>query len=471
MGMARKFKTADYEATLDLHISLREVLPPDHLARFVVDIIAQLDLRSIYQQYSEEGAPPYAPELLLGLLFYGYATGVFSSRQLERATHESIPVRFIAGDMHPDHDTIATFRRRFLGEIQELFVQILLLAQATGEVQLGNISLDGSKIHADASKRKAVSYQRLLAIEAYLQHQVAELMALAESADRSLIPEAMDLPAEVARRQQRLVKLAAAKGVLERRAQVRYAAEKADYDEKVRAREAQAAKQGKKPRGRPPKAPQRGPRAKDQYNFTDPDSAIMKNPTNKGFDQHYNTQVAVDQGSLLIVANTLSNQPTDHQQALPTVDALAPALGTPQAAALDSGYWSEANVLGLEARAIDPYIATGREPHNQSWQAYFSQQPDPPTDASPIEKMAYKLRTASGQAIYRLRKSTVEPVIGIIKEVLGFRQFSLRGLAAAAGEWMLVCLAYTLKRLHTLRGLTWHRACFTLPTDRQSPVN
>jgi transposase len=454
MAMARKFKTADYEATLELHISLREVLPPEHLARFVVDIVAQLDLSSIYQQYSDEGAPPYAPEILLGLLFYGYATGVFSSRQLERATHESIPVRFVAGDMHPDHDTIATFRRRFLGEIQELFVQILLLAQATGEVHLGNISLDGSKIHADASKSRAVSYKRLLAIEAYLQQQVADLMALAELADRSLIPEQMDLQAEVARRQQRLAKLADAKVVLEQRAQARYAAEKAAYDAKMRQREAQAAQQGKKPRGRAPQAPPRGPRAKDQYNFTDPDSAIMKNSTNQGFDQHYNTQVAVDQASLLIVANTLSNQPTDHQQALPTVDAIAPALGIPQAAALDSGYWSEANVLGLAARAIDPYIATGRDPHNQSWHAYFSHPPDPPAaDASPIEKMAYKLRTARGQAIYRLRKSTVEPVIGIIKEVLGFRQFSLRGLAAAAGEWMLVCLAYNLKRLHTLRGL------------------
>jgi transposase len=453
MAMARKFKTADYEATLELHISLREVLPADHLARFIVDIIVQLDLGSIYRQYSDDGAPPYAPEILLGLLFYGYATGVFSSRQLERATYESIPVRFIAGDLHPDHDTIATFRRRFLGDIQELFVQILLLAQATGEVQLGNISLDGSKLHADASKSKAVSYKRLLAMEAYLQQQVAELMTLAESADRSLIPEAMDLQAEVERRQQRLAKLADAKVVLERRADARYEAEKATYDAKVRQREAKAAKQGKKPRGRAPKAPQRGPRAKDQYNFTDPDSAIMKNPTNQGFDQHYNTQVAVDQASLLIVANTLSNQPTDHQQALPTVDAIAPALGTPQAVALDSGYWSELNVLGLEARAIDPYIATGREPHTQGWRAYFSQQPDPPADAAPIEKMAYKLRTASGQAINRLRKSTVEPVIGIIKEVLGFRQFSLRGLAAAAGEWMLVCLAYNLKRLHTLRRL------------------
>ena len=178
----------------------------------------------------------------------------------------------------------------------------------------------------------------------------------------------------------------------------------------------------------------------------------MKNPNNKGFDQHYNTQVAVDQNSLLIVALTLSNHPTDRQQALATVDAIAPALGTPQAAALDAGYWSEANVKGLKARGIDPYIATGREPHQQNWRINFAQQPEPPAaSASAIEKMAYKLRTDMGRAIYRLRKCTVEPVIGIIKEVLGFRQFSLRGLPAATGEWVLVCLAFNLKRLHTLR--------------------
>lgn len=450
--MTRKFKTANYEETLNLKVSLSDVLPPEHFARFTVDIVSQLDLSKIYQQYKDEGAPPYAPEVMLSLLFYGYATGVYSSRQIERATYESIPFRFISGNMHPDHDTIATFRKRFLPEIQELFVQILLIAQTMGMLQLGNISLDGSKIHADASKSKAISHKRLLVIEAQLQQQVAELMALAEAAEKSVIPEKMNINDEIARREQRLTQLVEAKKVLEQRAQARYEAEKAEYDEKIRQREAQAAKKGKKPGGRPPQPPTAGPRDKDQYNFTDPESAIMKNPNNKGFDQHYNVQVAVDQKSLLIVAPTLSNNPTDRQQALPTVDAIAPALGTPEAAALDAGYWSESNVNGLQARGIDPYIATGREPHHQNWQIYFAQQPDPPAaNASAIEKMAYKLRTDIGQAIYRLRKYTVEPVIGIIKEVLGFRQFSLRGLSAAAGEWVLVCLAFNLKRLHVLR--------------------
>ena len=450
--MTRKFKTANYEETLNLQVSLREVLPPEHLARFTVDVVGQLDLLSFYRKYSDLGAPAYAPEILLALLFYGYMTGVFSSRQIEQATYESIPFRFIAGNLHPDHDTIAHFRQQFLLEIGEMFVQILLLAQAMGYLQLGSISLDGSKIHADASKSKAVSYKRLLAIEAYLRQQVAELMALAAVADNSLIPEKMDIDDETERRQQRLAQLAEAKRVLELRAQARYEAEKEEYDEKIRQREAKAAKKGKQPPGRPPQPPTAGPRDKDQYNFTDPDSAIMKNPNNKGFDQHYNTQVAVDQESRLIVANTLSNHPTDRQEAVPTVDAIPAQLGIPKAAALDNGFWSEANVKALAARGIDPYIATGREPHHQGWQAYFAQQPEPPAaDASAIEKMAYKLRTEMGQAIYRWRKSTVEPVIGIIKEVLGFRQFSLRGLPAVTGEWTLVCLAYNLKRLHTLR--------------------
>lgn len=448
----RKFKTADYEETLNLKVSLREVLPPEHLARFTVDIISQLDLSHIYQQYADSGAPPYAPEIMLGLLFYGYATGVFSSRQIERATQESIPFRFIAGNLHPDHDTIANFRKTFLTEVRDLFVQILLLAQAAGYLQLGNISLDGSKIHADASKSKAVSYKRLVAIERYLQEQVTELLALAAQADKQQVPEGMNIADEIARREQRLAQLAEAKAVLEMRAQARYEAEKEAYEEKVRQREERARKKGQKPRGRRPKPPTPGPRDKDQYNFTDPDSAIMKNAKDKGVDQHYNVQVAVDQENYFILAPTLSNHPNDYQEALPTVDAIPAEVGEPEAAALDNGYFSEENIRGLQARNIDPYIATGRDPHYQSWRAYFEQQAEPPAeDASSREKMAYKLRTEIGSAVYRLRKCTVEPVIGIIKEVLGFRQFSLRGLEAAAGEWTLVCLAFNLKRLHRIQ--------------------
>jgi len=247
------------------------------------------------------------------------------------------------------------------------------------------------------------------------------------------------------------VHLAEAKAVLEARAQARYEAEQADYQAKVRAREDRARKKRHKPSGKVPKPPTPGPRDKDQYNFTDPDSRIMKNSTDQGFDQHYNAQAAVEHVSGLIVATGLSNHPNDKAEALPTLDALAPELGQPLAAALDNGFFSEANIAGMEARGIEPYIATGREPHNKSWPERVADQPaPPPADATPIVKMAYKLKTDIGHAIYRLRKCSVEPVIGIIKEILGFRQFSLRGLPAAAGEWCLVCLAFNLKRLHIL---------------------
>ena len=450
--MVRKFKTADYEKTLDLQITLRDVLPPDHMARFIVDVVAQLDLSLIYKKYRDQGAPPYAPEVMLGLLFYGYGTGVFSSRKIERATYEVIPFRFIAGDMHPDHDTIAHFRRQNLTELKELFVQILLIAQAMGHLRLGHVSLDGSKIHADASKSKAMSYKRLLAIEAYLQAEVAELFALAEAADGGQLPEEMNISDEIERRQTQLARLAEAKKVLEERAQARYEAEKAEYLAKQQARDAKADQKGQKPRGKQPQPPVPGPRPKDQYNFTDPQSRIMKNATDNGFDQHYNVQVVVDHDSRLVVGDWLCNQTNDKQAALPTIDTIPPQLGRPQAANLDTGYFSSQNIDGLEARGIDPYIATGRSPHHQGWRAYFLTNPAPlPDNASPKEQMAYKLRTKIGATLYRLRKSTVEPVIGIIKETLGFRQFSLRGLLAVSGEWTLVCIAYDLKRLHTLQ--------------------
>jgi hypothetical protein len=257
---------------------------------------------------------------------------------------------------------------------------------------------------------------------------------------------------EIALRQERLARLAEAKQVLQARAQERQAAEQAEYEAKLRQREEQAQRSGRKPRGRPPTAPPAaGPQDKDQYNFTDPESRIMKNSSSAGFEQAYNAQVAVDQDSFLIVACSLSNHPNDQAEVEPTLAALPAELGTPAAAALDNGFFSEKNIAALEQRHIEPYIATGREPHHQSWQERFAAEPEPPAqDARPQIKMAYQLRTEIGQAIYRLRKCTVEPVIGIIKAVLGFRQFSLRGLDPADGEWALVCLAFNLKRLHTL---------------------
>ena len=448
-SMTRKFKTVDYEQSLKQTVIIEECLAPDHLARFIVRVIILLDLDCIYEQYGSRGGEPYAPEILLGLLFYGYATGVFSSRKIERATYENIPFRFIAGGLHPDHDTIANFRKTFLPQVVDLFVQVLLMAKEARVLKLGNISLDGSKIHADASKSKAVSYKRLIELEKQLTTEVEELLALSKRADQSELPEEMDIAEEIAFRQYRLENLSKAKAVLEMRAEERYQAEKAKYEAKLRERAKKARK--RRPRGRKPKPPTSGPRDKDQYNFTDPESRIMKNSTNGGFDQHYNVQLAVEQESFLVVANTLSNHANDQHEAIPTLDAIAAELGKLKAGALDKGCFSESNIKEMELGSIEPYIATGRDSHHKSWRARFAELPAPPPEnASITVKMAYKLKTEIGKMIYGLRKCTVEPVIGIIKEIMGFRQFSVRGLAAAAGEWCLVCLAFNLKRLHVL---------------------
>jgi transposase len=450
--MSRTFKTVDYEKVLDLTISLRDVLPVGHLARFIVNLVVRLDLAPIYARYAPRGGEAYAPEILLGLLLYGYATGVFSSRKIEQATYESVPFRFIAGGLHPDHDTLATFRKMFLPELERLFVDVLIVAQQVGLLTLGNISLDGTKMQADASKSSAMSYKRLLEREAQLRREVNELFALAEHADRQALPHGMVPAAEIALREDQLARLDQAKAVLDARAAERYQAEKAAYDAKVQERDEKARRSHRKPRGRAPKPPTPGPRDDDQYNFTDPDSRIMKS-SRTAFEQAYNVQVAVDQDSLLIVGQTLSNHPNDQQEAVPTIDAIPVVLGRPSGAALDTGYFGAPNVAALEARGVEPYIATGREPHHQTWQERFLEQPTPPADTASLkEKMAYKLRTEIGKAIYGLRKCTVEPVIGIIKEALGFRQFSLRGLTAATGEWCLVCLAFNIRRLHVLQG-------------------
>jgi len=451
--MSRSFKTADYAATLEVQVRLGDCLPPEHLARFVADTIGLLDLSAIHARYGAKGGQPYAPALLLGILFYGYTTGVFSSRKLERATHESIPFRYLAGNLHPDHDTLAHFRRTFLAEIQEVFVQILLVAQQVGVLDLGVVSQDGTKIHADASKSQAVSYQRVGELEPRVQAEVAALFALAEQAEGQGVPPGLVVAEEIARRETRLAQLAVAKAVLEARAAERYAAEQAEYEAKLAERAAKAERTGKQPGGKPPAPPTPGPREKDQYNFTDPESRIMKNGTDAGFDQHYNAQLVVAHASLLVVGTSLSPHPNDQQEVEPTLDAIVPALGTPTAVALDAGFFSAANIRACEQRGIDPYIAPGREAHQQTLADLLAPTPVPPPEgASPRVRMAYKLRTPEGHAIYRARKRTVEPVIGIVKEGLGFRQFSLRGEQAAAGEWCLVCLAYNLKRLYVLLG-------------------
>ena len=313
--MTRKFKTVDYEAALEQTVSLREALPANHLARFVVDVVAELDLARIYARYGPRGGEAYAPEVLLALLFYGYATGVFSSRKIEKATYEFLPFRFVAGGLHPDHDTLANFRKTFRAEIKDLFVQVLRLAQAAGYLQLGNLSIDGSKVHANASKSQAVSYKRLQELEVRLRAEVDQLFLLAEQADQQPVPAGLNVADEIALRQDRLARLAEAKQVLQARAQERQAAEQAEYEAKQRAREAKAKRSGRKPPGRPPTPPSSEPQDKDQYNFTDPESRIMKCSSSAGFEQAYNVQVAVDQDSLFIVACALSNHPNDKDYA------------------------------------------------------------------------------------------------------------------------------------------------------------
>lgn len=453
MGMSQRFTPVDYEAVLNQTIRVQDVLPEQHLARFMVAAIAEFDLTAFYARYGEQGGMAIAPEVLLGVLLYGYASGVFSSRKLERATYESIPFRYVAAGLHPDHDTIAHFRKAFLAEIKAVFVQVLLLAQTYGVLKLGNISLDGTKLHADASKSRAVSYKRAGQLETRLRREVEELTQLAEQADRDgrELPPNLNVATEIAFRLERLANLAEAKQVLEARAQERYQAEQAAYAAKLHEREQKAKRTGRRPGGRGPTPPSPEPRDGDQYNFTDPESRIMKNSDDGGFDQHYNAQVAVDQASLLIVAHTLSNHPTDQAEAIPTLQAIPPEVGKPAAGALDCGFFNPATIGYMQRHGIDPFIATGREPHHGNWKTYLAELPAPPSEAAPLRvQMAYKLMTRIGQAIYRLRKCTVEPVIGIIKEVLHFTQFSLRGLAAAAGEWSLVCAAFDLKRLHTL---------------------
>ena len=253
--MPRKFKTVDYEATLDQKVSLRECLPPEHLARFIAKVITQLDLSDIYATYGARGGAAIAPEVLLGLLFYGYATGVFSSRKIERASYESIPFRFLSGHLHPDHSTIASFRRRFLAQIKALFVQVLLLAVEAEVLVLEDISLDGTKIHADASKSKAVSYQHLVKLRAALELEVDQLLKLAEEADVVPLPESIDVASEIERRRQKLAQLAQAETVLQARAKERYELEKAQYEAKLAERTAREQQTGRKSRGRSPQPP------------------------------------------------------------------------------------------------------------------------------------------------------------------------------------------------------------------------
>ena len=446
------FRPSDRRTGFLLPPSIDEWLPERHLARFVVEVIDGLDLTAMSKSYRGTGSASYHPAPLLGLLVYGYATGVFSSRKLERASYDSVAFRFIAANDHPDHDTIATFRRRFLKEIEALFVQVLLLAREMGVLKLGTVALDGTKIHANASRHSALSYEHAGKIEAQLQGEVAALLARAEAADRLDIPDGMSIPEELSRRQDRLAKLAAARAKIAARAEERYARELAEYEAKLAARAAKTATTGKKPGGQPPAPPVEGPLPTDQVNLTDEDSRIMP-VAGGGFEQCYNAQAAVAAGSLLVVGADVTQAPNDKQQIEPMLDALAQlpdVLGQADTLLADSGYFSAANVDACAAAKIDPLIAAGRQPHHPPLDERFADAPPPPENPTPVQAMAHRLKTREGRDLYALRKQTPEPVFGIIKSVMGFRQFMLRGLDKVRGEWSLVTMAWNLKRMFVL---------------------
>ena len=448
------FRTIDRDTGFLLPPSVDEWLPERHLARFVVEVIDGLDLRAMSGDYRGSGSKSYHPAMLLGLLVYGYATGVFSSRNLERATYDSVAFRFIAANDHHDHDTIAAFRRRFLKEIEGLFVKVLLLAREMGVLKMGTVALDGTKIHANASRHSALSYEHAGKIEAQLKAEVADLMARAEAADDADVPDGMSIPEELARREERLRRIAEARAKIEARAKERYERELAEHEAKLAARAAKTAATGKKPGGKPPQPPTEGPLPKDQINLTDEDSRIMP-VAGGGFEQCYNAQAAVAAGSMLVVAVDVVQAPNDKQQIEPTLeklDALPEELGDVENLLADTGYFSGANVEACEKAGVEPVIAMGRQPHHPPLNERFETPPPAPENPTPVEAMAHRLKTPEGRKLYALRKQTPEPVFGIIKSVLGFRQFSMRGLEKARGEWSLVTMAWNMKRLFVLKA-------------------
>jgi hypothetical protein len=371
---------------------------------------------------------------------------VFSSRKLERATYDSVAFRFIAANEHPDHDTIAAFRRRFLKQIETLFVQVLTVAREMGVMKLGTVALDGTKIHANASRHSALSYEHAGRIEAQLKAEVADLLGKAEAADQADVPDGMSIPEELARREKRLAAIARAKATIEARAKERHAREKAESDAK--------AATGKKPGGRVPQPPVEGPLPTDQVNLTDEESRIM--PTaGGGFEQCYNAQAVVAADRLLVVAADVVQAPNDKQQLEPMlgkIAGLADGLGKLGSLLADNGYFSEGNVNACAAAGIEPLIAMGREAHHPSLDERFAEPPPPPKDPTPLEAMGHRLQTQEGKKRYALRKQIPEPVFGIIKSVLGFRQFRLRGLDNVRGEWNLVTMAWNMKRMFALSG-------------------
>ena len=458
--MAARFVNIDRQTPMFLPCDLRDWLPTDHIVHFILDAVEQLPLHHFHVNTRGTGSAQYPPAMMLTLLIYSYATGRFGSRTIEAATHSDVAVRYICANRHPDHDSICTFRTANEPAFVAAFTQVLHLAHQLRLTQLGSVSVDGSKLAANASKHAAVSYERAGAMIAQLELEVQELITHAKQAEaQETKTPGLDIPAELRRREQRVAALQRARQVIEARARELAAAQQPDYEAKVAARQAQGAA-GKKPRGQAPVPPSVVPAPKDQYNFTDPESRIMKAGNGQHFEQAYNAQAAVD-GAMLIVGARVSDAPNDKQELPASVAAISPVVQAEAKRVLvDSGFYSEAAVAAVEqkpdgtASGVTVYAAVEKHSHHKTVADLLpqSEPPAPGPDASAKAHMAHRLKTAVGQALYRLRKQTVEPVFGIIKEVMGFRRFLLRGRAKVSLEWTLVCLSYNLKRLFALKN-------------------
>jgi transposase len=443
-----------------LPCDLRQWVPEGHIAHFILEAVEQIPTAHFQVNHRGTGSEQYPPAMMLALLIYCYATGRFGSRAIEAATHSDVAVRYLCANTHPDHDSICTFRTANETAFRAAFVHVLQLAHHLRLARVGTVSVDGTKIQANASKHAAVSYARASQMIEQLELEVKELLARAQQADAQESQEPLDLPAELRRREQRRAALAKARQVIEERAREIAAAQQEEYKAKVAARQAQR-DAGKKPRGKEPRPPSEQPDPQAQYNFTDPESRIMKAGSGNHFEQAYNAQAVVDQ-AMLIVGQRVSDAPNDKQELAPTVAALSPVVADEVHAVLvDSGFYSEAAVAAVEQKpdgtpsGLTVYAALKKHSHHKTV-ADLLPRPEPAApgpQASAKEIMAHRLKTQAGQALYKLRKQTVEPVFGIIKEVMGFRRFTLRGRTKVALEWTLVCVSYNLKRLFVLKNL------------------
>jgi transposase len=456
--MGQNFLPDTVNQTLLFPPSLHDWLPEGHLARFLVDVVSALDLGAIYKSYAEKdgrGQAAYVPEMMVRLLLYGYANGVYSSRKIEKRTFEDVAFRYLSGDQHPDHATLAEFRKRHLEALAGLFKQALLLCAEAGLVKLGHVAIDGTKIKANASKHKAMSYKRMNETEARLDQEVKALMAAAEKTDAEEDAQygkyrrGDELPDQLQRRESRLKKIREAKLALEQAATEQAEHKREEAEQKLVEREKEEQRTGKKKPGRKLQAPdpeQAKPKDTAQRNFTDPESRIMPDGGNKGaFVQGYNAQIAVDSASQVIVAAEVTQETNDKQQLVPMIAQIVVNLDRkPENVSADTGYFSEANVTDESVKDVDLYVATNRDKHGDVVEASS----DPPSaGASPKEAMRRKLRSEAGRAVYKMRKAIVEPVFGHIKEQRGFRRFSLRGKQNVSREWKLVCAASNLLKL------------------------